>query len=138
MAYPANVGILKVTRVASRWVTFATGLIQVILGGFGYFDALLVAIPEPVLSGATTVLFGLIFAGGLEVLGRVRWSQDAMIAAGLPVIVGLGLLFTPAATTNALPGWLGLLVGQPLVVSVVMALGFVMYFGQHGRAADTA
>ena len=132
MAYPANVGILKVTRVASRWVTFTTGLILVVLGGFGYFDALLVAIPEPVLSGATTVLFGLIFAGGLEVLGRVRWTQDRMVAAGLPVIVGLGLLFTPAATTSALPGWLGLLVGQPLVVSVVLALGFVMYLGWRG------
>ena len=139
MAYPANVGILKVTRVASRWVTFTTGLILVILGGFGYFDALLVAIPEPVLSGATTVLFGLIFAGGLEVLGRVRWSQDAMIAAGLPVIAGLGLLFTPAATTSALPSWLGLLVGQPLVVSVVLALGLVLYFGWrdgHGPTAE--
>jgi xanthine/uracil permease len=127
MAYPANVGILKVTRVASRWVTFTTGLILVILGGFGYFDALLVAIPEPVLSGATTVLFGLIFAGGLEVLGRVRWNQDRMVAAGLPVIVGVGLLWTPATTIARLPGWLGLLVGQPLVVSVVLALGCVMY-----------
>ena len=138
MAYPANVGILKVTRVASRWVTFTTGLILVILGGFGYFDALLVAIPEPVLSGATTVLFGLIFAGGLEVLGRVRWSQDTMIAAGLPVIAGLGLLFTPATTTAALPGWLGLLVGQPLVVSVVLALGLVMYFGWRGEREPAA
>ena len=132
MAYPANVGILKVTRVASRWVTFTTGLILVVLGGFGYFDRLLVAIPEPVLSGATTVLFGLIFAGGLEVLGRVRWTQDRMVAAGLPVIAGLGLLFTPAATISALPGWLGLLVGQPLVVSVVLALLFVMYQGWRG------
>jgi xanthine/uracil permease len=132
MAYPANVGILKVTRVASRWVTLTTGLILVVLGGFGYFDALLVAIPEPVLSGATTVLFGLIFAGGLEVLGRVRWTQDRMVAAGLPVIAGIGLLFTPATTTKAMPGWLGLLVGQPLVVSVVLALAFVTYLGWRG------
>lgn len=136
MAYPANVGILKVTRVASRWVTLTTGLILVVLGGFGYFDALLVAIPEPVLSGATTVLFGLIFAGGLEVLGRVRWTQDRMVAAGLPVIAGIGLLFTPATTTSALPGWLGLLVGQPLVVSVVLALGFVMYLGWRGDPGE--
>jgi xanthine/uracil permease len=127
MAYPANVGILKVTRVASRWVTFTTGLILVVLGGFGYFDTLLVAIPESVLSGATTVLFGLLFAGGLEVLGRVKWTQDRMVAAGLPVIVGIGLLFTPATTIAQLPGWLGLLVGQPLVVSVVLALACVGY-----------
>jgi xanthine/uracil permease len=135
MAYPANVGILKVTRVASRWVTFTTGLILVVLGGFGYFDALLVAIPTPVLSGATTVLFGLIFAGGLEVLGRVRWNQDWMVAAGLPVIAGLGLLFTPATTIAALPNWLGLLVGQPLVVSVVLAIGFVGYYSWRDNGA---
>jgi len=135
MAYPANVGILKVTRVASRWVTFTTGLILVILGGFGYFDALLVAIPAPVLSGATTVLFALIFAGGLEVLGRIRWTQDHMVAAGLPVIAGLGLMFTPAATTSALPSWLGLLAGQPLVVSVVLALAFVTFL--NGREGPT-
>jgi xanthine/uracil permease len=139
MAYPANVGILKVTRVASRWVTLTTGLILVVLGGFGYFDALLVAIPEPVLSGATTVLFGLIFAGGLEILARVRWTQDAMIAAGLPVIAGLGLLFTSASTTDALPNWLGLLAGQPLVVAVVLAIGMVTYFGwRDGRERSGA
>jgi xanthine/uracil permease len=136
MAYPANVGILKVTRVASRWVTFTTGIILVVLGGFGYFDALLVAIPTPVLSGATTVLFGLIFSGGLEVLGRVRWNQDRMVAAGLPVIIALGVLFTPATTTAKLPNWLTLIVGQPLVIAVVIALACVMYLGWRDKAAE--
>jgi hypothetical protein len=48
-----------------------------------------------------------------------------MIAAGLPVIIGLGLLFTPATTTAQMPSWLSLIVGQPLVVSVVLALVIV-------------
>jgi xanthine/uracil permease len=122
MAYPGNVGLLKVTRVASRWVTFTTGVILIVLGGFGYFDTLLVAIPQPVLAGATTVLFGLLFAGGLQTLSKVRWDQDRMVAAGVPVIVGIGALFTPATTTAAFPSWLTLIVGQPLVVSVVLAL----------------
>jgi xanthine/uracil permease len=133
MAYPANVGLLKVTRVASRWVTFTTGIILVVLGGFGYFDALLVAIPQPVLSGATTVLFGLIFANGLEVLGRVRWKQEAMLAAGVPVVMAIGLLLTPATVTAALPGWLALIVGQPLVVAVVLSLAATTYLSWRGR-----
>jgi len=105
----------------------------VVLGGFGYFDALLVAIPTPVLSGATTVLFGLIFSGGLEVLGRVRWNQDRMVAAGLPVIIAIGVLFTPATTTAKLPTWLTLIVGQPLVIAVVIALACVLYLGWRER-----
>jgi xanthine/uracil permease len=133
MAYPANVGLLKVTRVASRWVTLTTGVILVVLGGFGYFDALLVAIPQPVLSGATTVLFGLIFANGLQVLGRVRWDQDAMLAAGLPVIIAIGLLLTPPAVTASLPGWLALVVGQPLVVSVALSLVATAYLHRTPR-----
>jgi xanthine/uracil permease len=88
-----------------------------------------VAIPTPVMSGATTVLFGLIFSGGLEVLGRVRWNQDRMVAAGLPVIIAIGVLFTPATTTAKLPSWLALIVGQPLVIAVVIALACVMYLG---------
>jgi xanthine/uracil permease len=127
MAYPGNVGLLKVTRVASRWVTFSTGVILVVLGGFGYFDAVLVAIPQPVLSGATTVLFGLLFASGLQILSRVDWTQDALLVAGVPVIAGVGLLFTPATTTAAFPKWLALVVGQPLIVSVVLALVGVGY-----------
>jgi xanthine/uracil permease len=122
-----------VTRVASRWVTLTTGVILVVLGGFGYFDALLVAIPQPVLSGATTVLFGLIFANGLQVLGQVRWDQDAMLAAGLPVIIAIGLLFTPAAVTAALPSWLVLVVGQPLVVAVALSLIATGYLHRNSR-----
>jgi xanthine/uracil permease len=98
--------------VASRWVTFTTGLILVVLG--------------------------LIFAGGLEVLGRVSWTQDRMVAAGLPVIAGIGLLFTPAATIARLPAWLGLVVGQPLVVSVVLALACVTYLGWRARREPPA
>jgi xanthine/uracil permease len=135
MAYPANVGLLKVTRVASRWVTFTTGIILVVLGGVGYFDALLVAIPQPVLSGATTVLFGLIFAHGLQVLGRVRWTQETMLAAGVPVIMAIGLLLTPATVAAALPSWLTLVVGQPLVVAVVLSLAATSYLSWRGRLA---
>lgn len=122
MAYPDNVGLLKVTKVASRWVTLTTGAILIVLGGFGYFDAVLVAIPQPVLAGATTILFGLLFAGGLEVLSKVKWDQDNLLAAGVPFIVAIGSLFTPPAVTAKLPNWLALMLGQPLVIGVVLSL----------------
>ena len=56
------------------------------------------------------------------VLERQRAAQDAMLAAGVPVVMAIGLLLTPAPVTAALPSWLALVVGQPLVVAVVLSL----------------
>lgn len=125
LAYPDNVGFLRVHRVASRWVTLTTGVILLVLGGFGYFDALLVAIPNAVLSGATVVLFGILFAGGLQVLSNVEWTQGNLTAAGVPFVLGIGALFTPEDVQNALPSNIQLLLGQPLVIGTVLSVAIV-------------
>ncbi|MFL5625962.1 MAG: solute carrier family 23 protein, partial [Ktedonobacteraceae bacterium] len=50
LTYPDNVGMLRTTRVGSRFVTLAAGLILILLGSIVKFDMLLVAIPLPILS----------------------------------------------------------------------------------------
>ena len=138
LAYPDNVGFLRVHRVASRWVTLTTGVILLVLGGFGYFDAVLVAIPVPVLSGATVILFGILFAGGLQVLSTVEWSQGNLAAAGVPLVVSIGALFTPAAVRAHLPSSVSLLLDQPLVLGTVLALAILGVLGVVHRAGRPA
>jgi xanthine/uracil permease len=140
LAYPDNVGFLRVTRVGSRYVTLTTGVILLVLGGFGVFDMALVAIPPPVLAGATTILFAILFAAGLEVLGRVQWSQGNLIAAGVPFIVSIGALFVPANILVHLPSGIRLLLGQPLVSGTVLLLVAIaiLRFGHRAQAHDQA
>ncbi|MBO0829725.1 MAG: hypothetical protein J2P24_18290, partial [Streptosporangiales bacterium] len=114
--------LLRVTRVGSRYVTLTTGIILLVLGGFGMFDAALVAIPTPVLSGATAILFSMLFASGIEVLSRVQWNRGNLLAAGMPFILAMGAFFTPEAVQAALPPWARLLLGQPLVMGAVLSL----------------
>lgn len=128
LAYPDNVALLRVTRVGSRYVTLTTGIILLLLGGFGIFDAALVAIPAPVLSGATAILFAMLFASGIEVLSRVQWNREHLLAAGLPFILAIGAFFTPEAVQETLPSWARLLLGQPLVVGAVLSLVIVGVF----------
>jgi hypothetical protein len=56
-----------------------------------------------------------------------------MLAAGVPVVMAIGLLLTPATVTAALPGWLALIVGQPLVVAVVLSLAATTYLSWRAR-----
>lgn len=136
LAYPDNVALLRVTRVGSRYVTLTTGIILLLLGGFGIFDAALVAIPTPVLSGATAILFAMLFASGIEVLSGVQWNRAHLLAAGLPFILAMGAFFTPEAVQNALPSWARLLIGQPLVVGAVLSLLIVGVFRLAGTRQE--
>ncbi|WAQ93785.1 S23A2-like protein [Mya arenaria] len=56
--YGGNIGAIGVTKVASRHVFIATGVIYILFGIFGKFSALFISIPYPVLGGAIVVMFG--------------------------------------------------------------------------------
>ena len=76
---------------------------------------LLVVVPTPVLSASATLLFGIVFMQGVQMLGRVEWDDRTFIAAGLAVLVGLGGLFLTPAALAPMPLWLRLLVQQPVI-----------------------
>ncbi|GAA3439181.1 uracil-xanthine permease family protein [Kutzneria kofuensis] len=128
LAYPDNIGLLRVTKVGSRYVTLATGVILLVLGGLGPFDRLLQAIPLPVLAAAGTVLFGVLFASAIDVLSDVHWSRDNLILVGFPFITSIGGLFVPASTLNAMPTVVQLVLGQPLILGTVLLVVLKLAF----------
>ncbi|MEU4672298.1 solute carrier family 23 protein [Amycolatopsis sp. NPDC023774] len=122
LAYPDNIGLLRVTKVGSRYVTLATGVILLVLGGLGPFDHLLQAVPLPVLAAAGTVLFGVLFASAIDTLAGVHWSRDNLMLAGFPFITAIGGLFVPPATMKVLPQVVQLILQQPLILGTVLLL----------------
>lgn len=129
LAYPDNIGLLRVTKVGSRYVTLATGVILLVLGGLGPFDRLLQAVPLPVLAAAGTVLFGVLFASAIDVLSGVHWSRDNLMLAGFPFITAIGGLFVPAATLRAMPAVVQLVLAQPLILGTVLLVVLKLAFG---------
>lgn len=122
LTYPDNVGMLRATRVGSRYVTLAAGLILIVLGCIVKFDMLLVAIPMPILSAAGTLLFGMIFMSGVQMLGRVRWDDRNLIVAGLPFTIAIGGLFIASTTAAKLPLVMQTILSQPLILGTILLL----------------
>jgi xanthine/uracil permease len=120
LAYPDNIGLLRVTRVGSRYVTLTTGIILLVLGGLKPFDNLLEAVPLPVLAATGMVLFGVLFASAIEVLSHVHWDRHNLLIGGVPFITAIGGLFVPATTLKALPPVVGLILGQPLIIGTIL------------------
>jgi xanthine/uracil permease len=115
IVYPDNIGMLRATRVGSRYATLAAGLLLIALGGFIKFDMLLVLVPQPVVSAAATLLFGIVFMHGVQMLAKEDWDDRKFIAAGLAVLVGMGGLFIPPDVAQAMPLTVRLVVQQPVI-----------------------
>lgn len=119
IVYPDNIGMLRATRVGSRYATLAAGILLIVFGGCIKFDMLLVLVPLPVISAAATLLFGIVFMHGVHILANVEWDDRQLIAAGLSFIAGLGGLFVSPQAMQAMPLTLRLLVQQPVILGGV-------------------
>ena len=136
-SYSENIGLLGLTKVASRWVVMIGGALLVLLGVFGKFGGLAAAIPGPVVGGLYCALFGLIAAIGVQQLARADLTSDRnLLIAGFSLFMGLSLpayfaarvdpaSLAPGQTLAQYQPTAEGLVGQlpPSLAAVVVALG---------------
>jgi xanthine/uracil permease len=136
LPYPANVAILRSSGVASRWVTAATGVILIAMGFCTKVDYVFVVLPTPVLAAAATVLFGIVFVHGVEMLAKVDWDQRSLSIAGFTLMLGFGSLFVEPKTLAAMPLFVSLLLRQPIIVGVFSLLVLTAILPGGRRAAE--
>ncbi|WP_432096182.1 nucleobase:cation symporter-2 family protein [Streptomyces sp. bgisy100] len=96
VAFAENIGLVRMTRVMSRFVVVAAGVFMIILGLLPKAGSLVAAIPHPVLGGAAVAMFGMVATVGIQILGKVdlREERNALILA---VSLGAALLPTTVA-----------------------------------------
>jgi nucleobase transporter 1/2 len=89
-SYTENIGLIGLTRVASRYVVLLGAGALILLGFVTKFGAIIATIPTPVVGGVYLALFGLIAAVGLTNLQRADMtSQRNLLIAGFILIMGL-------------------------------------------------
>jgi OHCU decarboxylase len=95
--FAENVGLVRLTRVKSRWVVATAGAIMIVLGLFPKIAAIVAAIPPAVLGGAAIVMFGTVAVIGIQTLSRVDFHDDRNV---IVVAVSLGFALIPVAFPN--------------------------------------
>lgn len=95
-AYAQNVGLVGLTRVRSRYVVAAAGIILVVLGLFPKAAAIVASIPAPVLGGAGIAMFGMVMASGIKTLSKVGFDDNHnLMVVAISIAVGLIPLAVP-------------------------------------------
>jgi xanthine/uracil permease len=115
IVYPDNMGMLRTTRVGSRYATLAAGILLIVLGASIKFDLLLVVVPLPILAAAATLLFGIVLMHGVHILAKVDWDDRKYIVAGLAMLVALGGMFIAPDVQAQMPLLVRLVATQPVI-----------------------
>jgi len=127
-AFAQNVGLVSMTRVRSRFVVTAAGVILFLLGLVPKMGAAIAALPGPVVGGVGLVMFGTVAAVGVRALSRVDFAHrgNTMIVA---VAIGVGLLpVTVPSAYDRLPSWVQIIAGSAITGAAFTAFVLNLLF----------
>ncbi len=120
-SFSQNVGLIPMTKVASRFVVIISGIILMLLGIFPKFGALIAIMPNPVLGGAGIIMFGMVAAAGIKTLKSVPLNNRNLLILAISIGIGLGVTFRPELLTH-LPAWIQSLFSSGISAGTITAL----------------
>lgn len=119
-----NVGIICSNKVVNKWVFGLVALVFLLAGLFPPLSALLTAIPQPVIGGATVGVFGTITMNGIRMFTRDGLTPRTATIVGTAVAFGLGISMSSGALAGAgMPSFLTTIIGSNAITpAAVMAI----------------
>lgn len=120
-SFSQNVGLIPLTKVASKHVAIMAGLLLILLGLFPKLAAVINSIPSPVLGGAGIVMFGTVAASGIKTLSSVEINDRNLLIIATSIGLGLGVTFRPDFISQ-LPETLQMIFSSGISTGTIVAL----------------
>ncbi|MES2263246.1 MAG: nucleobase:cation symporter-2 family protein [Pseudomonadota bacterium] len=119
--FAQNVGVISLTGVASRHVVALTGVMLALAGLFPVLGAVVVTIPQPVLGGAGLMMFAMIIAAGVQMLGKVEHNKRTGLIIAVSIGCGLAVSVRPELLSK-LPHFIQEVFGSGISTGAIIAV----------------
>ena len=93
--FAQNNGMIQLTGVASRYVGYFIAGMLVLLGLFPVVGLIFSLLPEPVLGGATLLMFGTVAAAGIRIIASQDINRKATLVIAISFSFGLSVELVP-------------------------------------------
>ena len=118
-SFSQNVGLIPLTRCASKHVGIVTGALLVLMSLCPKFSTIISIMPSSVLGGAS--MFGTITVSGIKTLLQVELTNRNVLIISSALGIGLGVTFKPELAEQ-LPGILSSLFSSGISAGTIVAL----------------
>lgn len=137
--FAQNVGLVRITRVTSRWVAAGAGVIMILLGLLPKAGALVAMIPSPVLGAASLAMFANVAWVGLQTIAKadMRSNRNAVIVT---TSLGLAMLVTfRPDIAQVFPQWAQIFFSSGMTIGALTAiiLNILFFHLGGGKEATT-
>lgn len=99
--FAQNNGLIQLTGVASRYVGYFIAAMLVLLGLFPVVGMFFSTMPDPVLGGATLLMFGLVAAAGVRIIATQTIGRKETLVLAMAFGAGLGVELCPDILKHA-------------------------------------
>ncbi len=131
--FAENVGLVRLTRVKSRYVVVAAGVIMILIGLIPKAGAVVAGIPHPVLGGAALAMFATVAVVGIQTLARVDFNDHRnVVIVGSSVGLAMFVTAQPDVAT-AVPPWAQIIFGSGITLGSIAAIVLNVVFHHIGR-----
>lgn len=120
-AFSQNVGLITLTKVASRRVMILAGIILAFLGVFPKLSALIAVMPSAVLGGVGVIMFGLVAAQGIKTLSFIHLGDRELLIISVAFALGIGVTVKPDILQN-LPSAIQMIFSSGISTGTLAAL----------------
>jgi uric acid transporter len=136
--FAENVGLVRLTRVKSRYVVAAAGAIMILLGLIPKAGAIVAGIPHPVLGGAALAMFATVAVVGIQTLSRVDFHDHRNVVI-VGTSAGLAMLVTAQPdVAKAVPEWAQVILGSGITLGSLTAILLNLVFHHIGKGFGPA
>lgn len=119
--FSQNVGLIPLTKCASKFVAIVTGVLLILMSLFPKFSTIVSIMPSAVLGGAGILMFGTVAVSGIKTLSKVKFTNRNLLIIASSIGIGLGVTFRPDVVAK-LPGILSSLFGSGISAGTIVAL----------------
>ena len=98
--FAQNNGMIQLTGVASRYVGYYIAAFLIILGLFPAVGLIFSIMPDPVLGGATLLMFGTVASAGIRIIASQKIDRKATLVLALSFSLGLSVEMVPDILTQ--------------------------------------
>ncbi|CAM5674258.1 hypothetical protein SAVIM338S_07121 [Streptomyces avidinii] len=128
VAFAENIGLVRMSKIMSRYVVVAAGVFMVVLGLLPKAGSLVASVPHPVLGGAAVSMFGIVAAVGVQILGKadLREERNTLILA-----VSLGAALLPTTVEpffEGMPENVRAVLDSGITLGALTAIGLNLFF----------
>lgn len=93
--FAQNNGVILLTGIASRRVGYYIAGMLIILGLFPHVGLVFSLMPEPVLGGATLLMFGTVATAGVRIIAAQHIDRKAALVIAISLACGVGVEMEP-------------------------------------------